>query len=536
VIASILGGIGLFLLGMVLLTDGLKDAAGDSLREILARFTGGPISAVLAGATVTAVVQSSSATVLTTIGFVSAGLLTFAQSVGVIFGANLGTTSTGWLVAVLGLRFSISAIALPLVGVGALTRLLTRGRSASFGLALAGFGLIFVGIDFLQAGMENLAETFDPGTFPGATILGRLMLVGIGIAMTVVMQSSSAAVATTLTALYTGTIGPEQAAALVVGQSVGTTVTAAIAVIGGSVGAKRTAVAHIMFNLVTGTIGFLLIVPAVRIGIEAMGLSPSIMIAAFLTTFKLLGVLLLLPFVQPFAGAVVRIVPERGPELTRHLDDSILEIPAMAIDTARRTTMDISALLINTFLDTGCRESPRPPDPTAIERADAALHEVRSFLGRIPTAGGSSGTHETHLSVLHAIDHLERLEERLRSRPAVLPEDQAFTQLREAACTDLGHMESWMRGESEEIPEDAAARLSLRSADMRREDRVRTLEDAAQGVLTPDAALRRLDALRWFDSALYHIWRATHHLAGVHARAETEEEDASAGLLPQAES
>ena len=138
-IAGILGGVGLFLLGMVLLTDGLKAIAGDSLRSILARFTGGRVSSVVAGVTITLLMQSSSATVLTTIGFVSAGLLTFSQSIGVIFGANLGTTSIGWLVALLGLRFSISVVALPLVGIGAVMRLLTRGRMASVGLALAGF-------------------------------------------------------------------------------------------------------------------------------------------------------------------------------------------------------------------------------------------------------------------------------------------------------------------------------------------------------------------------------------------------------------
>ena len=196
------------------MTDGLKAVAGDSLRAILARFTGGPVTAVMTGVAITLVVQWSSATVLMTIGFVSAGLLTFAQSVGVIFGANLGTTSTGWLVALLGLRFSISAVALPLVGIGALARLLTRGRTASMGMVLAGFGLIFVGIDYLQAGMDSFSEHFDPAIFPAETVTGRLVLVGIGIIMTVVLQSSSATVTTTLTALHSGTILPEQAAAL----------------------------------------------------------------------------------------------------------------------------------------------------------------------------------------------------------------------------------------------------------------------------------------------------------------------------------
>jgi phosphate:Na+ symporter len=519
VIAEILGGIGLFLLGMVLLTDGLKAVAGDSLRSVLTRFTGGPVSAVLAGATVTAVVQSSSATVLTTIGFVSAGLLTFAQSVGVIFGANLGTTSTGWLVALLGLRFSIAAVALPLVGVGALMRLLTRGRAASAGMALAGFGLIFVGIDVLQGGMETLAERFDPGTFPGATIGGRLVLVGIGIAMTVVMQSSSAAVATTLTALYTGTIGVEQAAALVVGQSVGTTVTAAIAVIGGSVGARRTAAAHIFFNLVTGTIGFLMLTPAVYLGTDVLALDPAILIAAYLTGFKVLGLIVLMPFVGHFAALVVRTVPDRGPHLTRHLDDSVLELPAVAVETARRTTKDIAAVLVG---ELGKAAGTARPDSLTMDAADAGLEAVRDFLGRMPGPAETSEDHRVHLSVLHAMDHLERLLERLRSAPVRLPADEQFGGLRRRASSELEAVSAWLEGEGDARAVEQAEALSRWSADLRRRDRAETLERAAAGGHGPGQVLDRLDALRWLDSAIYHVWRATAHLAAVEERGEVE--------------
>jgi phosphate:Na+ symporter len=505
---------------MVLMTDGLKAVAGDSLRSVLTRFTGGPVSAVLAGATVTAVVQSSSATVLTTIGFVSAGLLTFAQSVGVIFGANLGTTSTGWLVALLGLRFSIAAIALPMVGLGALLRLLTRGRAASAGMALAGFGLIFVGIDVLQGGMETLAERFDPGTFPGATIGGRLMLVGIGIAMTVVMQSSSAAVATTLTALYSGTIGVEQAAALVVGQSVGTTVTAAIAVIGGSVGAKRTAAAHIFFNLVTGTIGFLIISPAVFFGTGVLDLDPAILIAAFLTGFKFIGMVILMPFIAPFSQLVMRAVPDRGPQLTRNLDDSVLELPAVAVETARRTTMDIAAVLVRSLRS--AVGPGRHQDHGAMDAAQSALEAVRSFLGRISSPADTGSNHRVHLSVLHAMDHLERLLERLRSSPGTIPGDEPFGALCRRASGDLEAIATWLETGAGDSPEKLAEDLSLWSAELRRSDRAETLELAALGGQSPEYVLAHLDAIRWLDSALYHVWRATFHLAVSEGRAEVE--------------
>lgn len=155
---QIAGGIGIFLLGMVLVTEGAKAFAGESLRKALVRFTGSPWRAFLSGAIATLAVQSSSATTLTVIGFVSAGLLTFSQAVGVVIGASLGTTGTGWLVSVLGLKFSIGHYALPVIAIGALLRLLGRGSWHLIGLPLAGFGLIFVGIDMLQQGKIGRAH------------------------------------------------------------------------------------------------------------------------------------------------------------------------------------------------------------------------------------------------------------------------------------------------------------------------------------------------------------------------------------------
>ncbi|MEQ9617203.1 MAG: Na/Pi symporter, partial [Phycisphaerales bacterium] len=247
-ILETMGGLGLFLLGMMLLTDGLKQLAGQAMKKLLARFVRGPFSGLTTGALFTALIQSSSATTLTTIGFVSAGLITFQQAVGVVFGANIGTTSTGWIVSLLGLKISLGAVSPPLILLGVLLRLFSRDRFAALGGALAGFALIFFGIGVMQTGMEDLAARIDPASIPGDGLTGRFLLVLIGVVMTVVMQSSSAAVAATLIAVDSGAIGFEQAAALVVGQNIGTTVTAAIASIGASTPAKRTALAHIAFN------------------------------------------------------------------------------------------------------------------------------------------------------------------------------------------------------------------------------------------------------------------------------------------------
>src|SRR5262245_17373375 len=258
---KLLGGLGLFLLGIHLLTDGLKSLAGASLRRALQRLVSGKFSAVASGALFTAAIQSSSATIFTVIGFVSAGLVTFPQALGINIGATLGTTSTPWLVAIFGFRIRIALVALPILGIGALLWIVGRGRWRSLGAVLAGFGLIFTGIDYLQTGMKGVS--WDLESFAGTGAAARWILAAIGIVMTIVMQSSTAAAATTLVALDAGSLTFEQGCAMVVGQSVGTAAKTALAAIGGSVAVRRTAMAHIVYSLALGVFGLLFLGPLV---------------------------------------------------------------------------------------------------------------------------------------------------------------------------------------------------------------------------------------------------------------------------------
>src|SRR6201989_1371773 len=168
---AVLGGVGLFLLGMTVMTDGLKAMAGSALRTVLSKAAATPLSGTFWGAVVTLLVQSSSATTMTTIGLVSAGLLTFPQGLSLVFGANIGTTGTGWLVALLGVRISLTAYALPIVFVGASLKLMGKGRWAAGGAAIAGFALILVGLTTLQQGMSGLAEQLKPADLPA--VLGE---------------------------------------------------------------------------------------------------------------------------------------------------------------------------------------------------------------------------------------------------------------------------------------------------------------------------------------------------------------------------
>src|SRR5262245_52199012 len=241
VVVTLLGGLGLFLLGIHHLTEGMKGLAGDSLRRALQRLVAGRFSAVASGAFFTAVIQSSTAAILTVIGFVSAGLVTFSQAIGMIVGATLGTTSTIWMVAIFGLRLRISVAALPMLGIGAFLWLIARGKMRSLGALLAGFGLLFTGIDCLQTGMEGIS--WDLEAFAGTGPAALWLLAGVGILMSIVMQSSTAAGATTLVALNAGSLSFQQGCAMIVGQSIGTAATTGLMVIGGSLAVRRSAMA-----------------------------------------------------------------------------------------------------------------------------------------------------------------------------------------------------------------------------------------------------------------------------------------------------
>lgn len=514
--SATLGGIGLFLLGMVLLTDGLKGLAGDSLRGFLARFAGGRLSATLSGALITALVQSSSATTLTTIGFVSAGLISFPQAVGVIVGANLGTTSTGWLVALLGLKLSVGKAALPLIGVGALLKLLTRERRAHLGLALSGFGLVFVGIDTLQEGMQALSTRFDPHSFPAPTLGGRLLLVLLGMLMTVVMQSSSAAVATTLTALDAGTLLPLQAAALVIGQNVGTTVTAGLSAMGGSAAARRTAASHVLFNALTGIVAFALLVPAVS-GLERVfdgARRGPLLLAAFHTGFNLLGAALFLPLLGPFARLVSRLVPERGPALTRRLDPMVARGP-LGLDAAGLTVRETLTEAVRALSElVGGEAAARAQARERLQAVGGALADTRRFLEGVHAQPEARRAElDRHLGLLHALDHLERLAAaaqehvpwaELRAVPEVA---QVVTQLERA----LTHVREELEHGRPLTP--AALEAESRAiAEARRTGRPRLLEAAARGELAVNRGAEMLETVRWVDRLAYHLWRAAEHL------------------------
>jgi phosphate:Na+ symporter len=528
--AALLGGLGVFLLGMTLLTDGLKAVAGDALRRVLTKYVATPVSGVAWGALVTAVVQSSTATTLTTIGFVSAGLLTFTQAIGVIFGANLGTTSTGWIVSQLGFKVSLGAMAPPLVLAGVALRLLGKGRVTHAGTAIGGFALLFMGIDLLQIGMGSLAERVTPDHLPhvGGVWGLRAMLVGIGFLMTVVMLSSSAAMTTTLAAVASGAIGLEHAALLIIGQNIGTTPKAVAASIGSPTPAKRTAVAHVMFNVVTAGVALGILPWLLRACVWAADLvgvpdAPTVL-AMFHTAFNVLGVVLLLPLVGPFARVIERMLPERGPRATRYLAPAVAALGPVALEAARRALAHIltdMALVLQTIVN----------DPRARGRAmagldecDAGLREVVKFVHRLGREAQTPSDHAWAQSLLHVTDHAERLGHALRETPewmGAMGDDPVIDRARTLAMGVVSRLTALREPTSPDSPisDEELARLAVEAAaasramaDFRKVERRAALRAAAEGREDPDRAMNRVDTLLWFDRVAYHLWRATHHL------------------------
>lgn len=534
-IVLLLGGLGIFLLGMVLMTDGLKALAGDALRRILTRVVAGPISGMASGAVATAVVQSSTATTITTIGFVSAGLMTFPQAVGVIFGANIGTTSTGWIVSQLGFKVSLGSIVPPFIFLGVAMRLMGRGRVAHAGLALAGFGLLFVGIDMLQRGMGGLAARMSPADLPSAGLAGRLILIGFGMLMTVVMKSSSAAMATTLAAVATGAINIEQAAALAIGQNIGTAVTSALAAIGATTAAKRTALAHILFNVFTGVVAFAvlpLFVHVVADAVDALdghggSIDAPTALAAFHTAFNVLGVVLLYPVLGPFARMIQRMVPERAVGPARFLDPAVASVGPIALEAARRALLEIVRDASIAAAD-ALRHGRFDEDRLGV--AAEAVDRVRPFVHGLAQGQQSEAEVGRMAAMFHAVDHASRLIGAVRRAPT------GGVSLGTPVVDECAHRLGELLGAvaaTGELDADRAKEVSTSIADLRRAERKALLESAAVHRIDPDRAVRWVDALLWMDRVAYHLWRAANYLSPRPSAKDADAEARSAEPEPR---
>jgi phosphate:Na+ symporter len=519
---------------MAVMTDGLKALAGSALRTVLAKAAATSLSGTFWGAVVTLLVQSSSATTMTTIGLVSADLLTFPQGLSLVFGANIGTTGTGWLVALLGVRISLTAYALPIVFAGALLKLIGKGRWAPGGAAIAGFALILVGLTTLQQGMGGLAEQLNPSDLPPVLgepgvawwtgALGVLALVATGVAMTTVMQSSTAAITVTISALFAGAIGLDQALALVIGQNIGTSTSSAMAAIGASNTAKRLAMAYIAFKLIAAVIALVLFPVVVRLMVRASeSVDPVTLVAAYHTAYNVVGVAILLPLIGPFTRAIERIVPDRGSSFTRYLDPAALSgAPIVAIEAARRTVAHVLRDL--------CLAANSPGGANVLRPASDALHQVQEFLSKVTEPLASQEEQRWFIGTLHALDHTIRLAETVEEsaktgasldspdeRRAVMLYKEALQSAADSADS-LEHMvlhHTSTAGAEPPAAIEHLARCANELASLCLQHRRSTLDSVASGKLTASDAIAKVESVRLLDQGAHHTWRAAAHLAGT---------------------
>ena len=385
IIAGTCGGVGLFLLGMHLLTDGLKLAAGRALEGLLERWTSTPLRGLAAGMLITTLVQSSSAVTVASIGFVNAGLLSLKHSLWVIFGSNVGTTMNAWLVAALGFNFKIDAFALPIIGIGAVLMLAGRGaRPRSLGQALAGFGVLFLGIQVLKDTFSGFGQGMQIEQYISPGVSGYLVLVGLGTLLTILMQASGAAIAIVITAAQGGLMSIEAACAMVIGTNIGTTSTAVLSALGATSNARRLAAAHVFFNLVTGAValallpGLIALLAVIREWIDQPA-TPAIMIALFHTVFNLLGVLLMVP-ASPWLLRLLAGHFKRGDEdlgRPRFLDSSATSVPDLALRALRMELGRTQAISCESL----AQAVAVPPAGAAIEAHRSTLMSLADAIG-----------------------------------------------------------------------------------------------------------------------------------------------------------
>lgn len=359
-ILTLVGSLGLFLYGMKLMSEALQKVAGDKMRSILAAMTSNRVKGVFTGVLITALIQSSSATTVMVVSFVNAGLLSLVESVGVIMGANIGTTVTAWLISILGFKVSMSAISLPLIGMG-LPFLFSQNRSKkNWGELIMGFALLFIGLQFLKTSMPDIKNNPEILTFLASyTDMGfasTLLFMGIGTLLTILIQSSSATMALTLVMCNSGWISFEMAAAMVLGENIGTTITANLAAMIANTSAKRAARAHLIFNTM-GVLWMLMVLPYFLESVAWVSqnffgqgnaftdaAAVPVTLSLFHTGFNILNVVFMIWFANFIVKVVTKLVPVK--------EDAEEEFKLQHIKTGTLSTPEASLFLAKQEIST----------------------------------------------------------------------------------------------------------------------------------------------------------------------------------------
>ena len=434
---QIIGALDFFVFGMKMMSDGIQRAAGSQMRNILRTMTKNRFLGVFTGFLTTAMVQSSSATTVMTVSFVNAGLLTLVESAGVIMGANIGTTITGWLVAFLGFKVKLNLLSIPLFAFGVPMLFSNRGKIKYWGEFIIGFAILFLGLAYLKGAVPDLkgnTEVLDfLSTFTQYGFLSRLLFVFIGTLVTIIVQSSSAAMAITLTMCAQGWLPFEVAAAMLLGENIGTTITAQLAAMVGNTNAKRAARIHTMFNVIGVAWMVILLpyfLPALGAFLQTLGLSDPftsaadmpIGLSAFHTTFNVLNVIIMLGFVKWLVKAAIWSLPEKAgdadDEMKLKFIGTVLLTPELATVELQKETAHFGEVtskmskytksLINTT-DAKQQRKLLKKLHKYEEITDRMEIEITEYITKLTNQEITSRTSEKLRSVLNICNDLERI-------------------------------------------------------------------------------------------------------------------------------
>lgn len=435
---TIFGGLGLFLFGMKIMSESLQLAAGERLKGILWKVSNNRIKGVFTGLFITSIIQSSSATTVMLVSFVSAGLLTLHQSIGIIYGANIGTTVTGWLVALIGFKVKITSVALPCIGIGFFVRFISNEKVRYYGEVLLGFGVLFFGLDIMSNAVKDLRNSEAilniMSRYSAVDIPSTLIVVAIGTIITMIVQSSSATVAMTMTLAVNGLIDFPTACAFILGENIGTTITANIAAIGASTEAKQAARAHFLFNAI-GVIWIMFIfhrffIPFVDWLVPGNPYSDILAVkskviadhmAAFHTCFNVVNTIVFLPFVNLLAKLSTKLAPQpEGKQDEFHLKyitTALVSTPTININQARLEIKRMCGIILEMFdMVMDVFHHPKEKLGTQVEQiiklenlTDHLEKEISGFLVSILQNNISYEQSEEVSSLLHTVNELERM-------------------------------------------------------------------------------------------------------------------------------
>ncbi len=423
-VLTLIGGLGLFFYGMKIMSDGLKKIAGERLKHILSMMTKVPVLGILTGAAVTCFIQSSSATTVMVVGFVNAGLLALKQAITVVMGANIGTTFTAWLVSSMSV-FKVSQYALPLVGVGFAMSSFAKTKNAKFwGQVLMGFGILFLGLDYMKDAFVPLRKSQHVKDMFLAFSDNPLLGVLVGMVFTVLLQSSSATIAIVQIMAFNGLISFPAAIPIIIGDNIGTTITAQLAAMGTTLPARRAAMSHTLFNVIGATYMLVFVYTGwFAKGIEFMipgkitSINVMFYIAVAHSCFNVINTVVFLPFIGFLEKASIFLVPktkgyiDRGPQ---YLEKHLLDTPPIAMEQARHETVRMMGMAcksvstsVNGFMSSDM--SVLKPVSELEDAVDNLQSEITQYLVDLAQRNLSEEESEELPVLIHSVNDIERI-------------------------------------------------------------------------------------------------------------------------------